>query len=799
MFTKTFYSKSLWAAIFSLLFITQSYAQTISGYVYEIQTREPLAGSAIRQVGTSRGVVSNIDGSFEFKLNENESKQIQVTFVGFKDKFVDVSTGEKNIIIYLEPETYVSDDVFVKATRVDDTTPFSYTNIDKAQLDEKNLGQDVPYLLRNTPSVVTTSDAGAGIGYTGIRIRGVDPARINVTINGIPVNDAESHGTFWVDLPDIASSVENIQIQRGVGTSTNGASAFGASINLQTSTSRIDPSAEINTGIGSFNTQKANILLGSGLMENGWMFEGRLSKILSDGYIDRASANLNSFYLSGSKRGERSLLKADVFSGKEITYQAWYGVEQSVLESGNRTFNEAGTEKSGTPYDNQVDNYRQDYYQLHYSYQLANNWTANASLHYTKGIGYYEEYKADEELAEYGINSTISTNSDLVRRRWLDNDYYGGVFSSKYEGEYWEVTVGGGIHQYDGAHFGEVIWARNAGDSENEQRYYDNDGNKFDANFYTKFNYEFSDKINGYLDAQVRAISYDFLGLANDGSGGFTNLLLTDNLSFFNPKAGMVYRSGKGDRAFISFGVASKEPTRDEYVNSTVESRPNHETLYNIEAGYHKELDHFFAGVNAYGMFYNDQLVLTGQINDVGAYIRDNAEQSYRVGLELEGGFQLTDQLQWALNGTISKNKINEISEFIDDYDNGGQIERTFTDTDIAFSPNVIANSIFSFEEKGFIGELTTKFVSKQYLDNTQDEVRSIDAYLVNDIRLSYALMSLGFLKGITGTLLINNILDSEYEANGYTFGYVAGGEQRFNYYYPQAGRNFLFQVKWEF
>ena len=290
MFTKTFYSKSLWAAIFSLLFITQSYAQTISGYVYEIQTREPLAGSAIRQVGTSRGVVSNIDGSFEFKLNENESKQIQVTFVGFKDKFVDVSTGEKNIIIYLEPETYVSDDVFVKATRVDDTTPFSYTNIDKAQLDEKNLGQDVPYLLRNTPSVVTTSDAGAGIGYTGIRIRGVDPARINVTINGIPVNDAESHGTFWVDLPDIASSVENIQIQRGVGTSTNGASAFGASINLQTSTSRIDPSAEINTGIGSFNTQKANILLGSGLMENGWMFEGRLSKILSDGYIDRASA-----------------------------------------------------------------------------------------------------------------------------------------------------------------------------------------------------------------------------------------------------------------------------------------------------------------------------------------------------------------------------------------------------------------------------------------------------------------------------------------------------------------------------
>ncbi|GAB5407718.1 MAG: TonB-dependent receptor [Balneolaceae bacterium] len=818
MFKKTFYSMSLWAALFSLFIFTQSYSQTISGYVYDAETKEPLVGANILQSGTANGVATIEEGFFELELISDKSKLIQVSFLGYTVQDILIASFGDNLKIYLKsidmaldfsgatnPLVSINknselDMLVVQATRVDDSTPFTYTNIDKVELEEKNLGQDVPYLLRATPSVVSTSDAGAGVGYTGIRIRGVDPTRINVTINGIPVNDAESHGVFWVNLPDITSSVENIQIQRGIGTSTNGASAFGASINLQTSTSRVDPFAEVNTGIGSFGTQKVNIMLGSGLMQNGWMFEGRLSKIVSDGFIDRASADLNSFYLSGSKRGDKSLLRAEVFSGKEITYQAWYGIEQSVLEGGNRTFNEAGTEKAGEPYENQVDNYRQDYYQLHYSYELAYNWTANASLHYTKGQGYFEEYKASQLLTDYGITSLANTNSDLIRRRWLDNDYYGGVFSTNYESYDWDFTFGGGIHQYDGDHFGEVIWARNAGDSEIGDRYYDNTGNKFDANIYGKFNYELTDKINAYADAQIRTINYDFVGLFNDQR---TMSLLpieeNDKLTFFNPKVGLVYRDFDGDRAFISFAVASKEPTREEYVNSTRQSRPSQETLYNLEAGYHKEFDTFYAGFNAYGMFYKDQLVLTGQVNDVGAYIRDNVENSYRIGLELEGSVKLTSQFQWALNATISQNKIEEISEFIDDFDNGGQIERVFSDTDIAFSPNFIGTSVLSFTESGFTGELLSKYISKQYLDNTQNDARSIDPYLVNDLRLSYKFSELGLLKGITGTLMVNNILDAEYETNGYTFGFVAGGEQRFNYYYPQAGRNFLFQVKWEF
>lgn len=799
MFSKTFNSTLLLAVLLSLLSSIQTQAQTISGTIIDAQNREPLAGATVRQVGTSSGAVSESDGGFTYTLKEGAPRRIQVSFLGYRSREIEVPVDRSDLRIFMEPETYISDAAFVEATRVDEATPFSYTNITKSELEEKNLGQDVPYLLRNTPSVVTTSDAGAGVGYTGIRIRGVDPARINVTINGVPVNDAESHGVFWVDLPDIASSVENIQIQRGVGTSTNGAGAFGASINLQTSSNKVEPFAEVNTGIGSFNTRKANIMLGSGLMENGWMFEGRLSKIVSDGYIDRADADLYSFYLSGSKRGERSLLKADVFSGKEITYQAWYGVEESVLESGDRTYNEAGTEKTGAPYENQVDNYRQDYYQLHYSYRLTDDWTANASLHYTKGQGYYEEYKADELLVDYGINS-VQLNSDLVRRRWLDNDFYGGIFSTKYtSGDSWNVTLGGGYNIYDGGHFGEVIWARYAGDSESGQNYYDNDGKKKDLNIYGKLQYFIDENLNAYADLQLRNINYTFLGIDNQPGGGTVAVDVTDKLSFFNPKAGVVYRDENGQRAYLSFGVASKEPTRDEYVNSTPQSRPDAETLYNVEAGFSKEMGATYAGVNLYGMFYKDQLVLTGQINDVGAYIRDNVDKSYRMGIELEGGYQFIPEFGWAVNATFSKNKIDQISEFIDDYDNGGQIEREFSDTDIAFSPSVILNSVFSFTKAGFTTDLTTKYVSKQYLDNTQDDARSLDAYLVNDLSLSYKLTSLAFAKAITGTLQISNILDAEYETNGYTYGYIWGGEQRVNYYYPQAGTNFLFQIKWEF
>jgi|TARA_R100000541_G_scaffold5093_1_gene12481 iron complex outermembrane recepter protein len=794
---------SLMVAIVITMLSTFAAAQIqISGKVLEAQTKEPLIGATVLQTGTNNGVSTNTDGSFEIDLLDGEESSIRISFTGFKSETITVVRSHSELKILLLPDTYVSDEVLVEATRVDESIPVTFSNLDKEEIQKRNLGQDVPYLLNLTPSTVVTSDAGAGIGYTGIRIRGVDPSRINVTINGIPVNDAESHGVFWVDLPDIASSIENIQVQRGVGTSTNGAGAFGSSINLQTSSNSLDPYTEINTGIGSFNTRKANIQLGSGLMKNGWSFEGRLSKIMSDGYIDRAESDLNSFYLSGSKRGERSLLKADIFSGKEITYQSWYGVEESVLESGNRTFNEAGTEKSGSPYQNQVDNYRQDYYQLHYSYRLQDNWSLNASLHYTKGEGYYEEYKADEDLSDYGIspqNPGDPTESDLIRRRWLDNDFYGMVFSSKYtHSQNWNVTFGGGLNRYDGAHFGEVIWARFAGDSEFEERYYDNDAIKTDFNVYGKAQYFFNENLSSYLDMQVRTINYEFDGV-DIQNNNVVDVRGTDDIVFLNPKFGMSYLVNEGNRVFASFGVAGKEPTRSEYVESSTASRPDPERLYNIETGYRGDFGQFFVGAYGYAMLYEDQLVVTGQINDVGGVVRQNVPKSSRLGIELEGGVSITSNLSWAANATFSKNKIENYTEFIDDYDNGGQIERNFSDTDIALSPSIIANSILGFSDNGLTTELTTKYVSKQYLDNTQNDARSIDPYLVNDLRISYAFTNLSFAKGITANLMINNLLDEKYETNGYTFGYVFGGEQRFNYYYPQAGRNFLLQVKWEF
>lgn len=811
-----FFSKSFLAAFLftiPLLFTTEIQAQTVSGTVFDAQSKQPLAGAAVRQIGTSRGVVTQDDGSFEIRLSENGDRALLITYLGYKDQEVNVTNTNRSYEVFMYPETYITDDVFVNATRADETSPITYSNVEREEIERRNLGQDVPFLLKSTPSVTTTSDAGAGIGYTGIRIRGVDPARINVTINGIPVNDAESHAVFWVNLPDLSSSTENIQIQRGVGTSTNGAAAFGGTINLQTSSSRMEPFGEVNTGVGSFNTQKYNVKLGSGLMENGWQFEGRLSKIDSDGFIDRASSNLDSYFLSAARHGDRSLLRADVFSGRERTYQAWYGIEESVLEN-DRTFNEAGTEKEGEPYEDQVDNYQQNYYQLHYSYRLTEQWNANISAFYTKGFGYYEEYKADEDLADYGIdplNPGDPAESDLIRRRWLDNDFYGTIFSTRFTpNETWNLTLGGGYNYYDGAHFGEVIWARYAGDSESEDRYYDNDGVKKDYNLYGKLQYQLTENLNSYVDLQVRGVNYEFLGNGFVRSAGssvrdsLVTLQQTDNLMFFNPKFGFVYNLPQRQRLYASFAVGNKEPTRDEYVDSSPESRPDPERLYNIEAGYRGDFSRYYFGVNVYGMFYRDQLVPTGAINDVGEIVRENVPESYRTGLELQAGVNLSQHLSLSANTTFSQNKITEYTQYTDQYDANfnylGQQATVYEDTDIAFSPAVITNGIIGYQAGGLNAELISKYVSRQYLDNTQTESRSIDPYFVNDVRISYSLNEVPLLEGITATLQINNIFDHEYETNGYTFGWLQGGDPvHYNYYYPQAGTNFLFQVKWSF
>ncbi|WP_445664517.1 TonB-dependent receptor [Fodinibius sp. AD559] len=802
--------KSTTLLCFIILCSSSLFAQTITGTVTDAQSGEPLAGANIVQVGTSNGISAESGGQFSLDLIDDEAQKISVSFVGYKTQTVDIIEEGSSVDIALVPKTIMSNEVFVRALRVDEASPMAYENISRDEIERQNLGQDMPYMISSTPSVTTTSDAGAGIGYTGLRIRGVDQGRINVTVNGIPINDAESHGVFWVNMPDLASSVENIQIQRGVGTSTQGAAAFGATMNIQTSQMRPDAYGEVNTAVGSFNTRKANVMLGSGLMENGWQFEGRLSKIESDGYIDRASSDLKSFYLSGAKHGENSLLRVDVFSGKEKTYHAWNGVPESRLENGDRTYNSAGTEKPGQPYEDQTDNYQQDHYQLHYSHQLSENWNANASLHYTYGRGYYEEYKADQALREYNFDSiqlpdTTISQSDLVRQLWLDNHFYGGVFSTQYnKSDRWSLTVGGGYNEYDGDHFGEVVWAEFAGSTDVENQYYDNNAFKTDFNSYVKANYSITDKLSAFADAQIRHITYEFLGKdrqpAPGGGQQVVNVQQTDRLTFFNPKAGLTYNFADHQRVYASMSVGNKEPTRDEYVNSTPENRPKHETLYDWEAGYKGEFDRFFVKANLYYMDYKNQLILTGEINDVGAYIRQNVPDSYRAGIELQAGIQLHENLEWSGNATFSRNKIEEYTYYLDNYVTGSQESTTYTDTDIAFSPGFTGNSSLRFTHQGFSASLNTKYVSKQYLDNTQTESRTLDPYLVNDLRLSYDWSTTPLLNILKATLKVNNIFDEMYESNGYTYGYISGGEKQFfNYYYPQAGRNILLQLSFNF
>lgn len=809
MFSKLL-RRTISLCIFLAIASTSLFAQTISGTITDAQSGDPLPAANIIQTGTSNGVSTGEDGSFSLDLLENGAQKVTVTFVGYKTQTMNIPEKRQGLNIKMVPKTIMSNEVFVSALRVDEASPMAYENISREEIKDQNLGQDMPYMISSTPSVTTTSDAGAGVGYTGLRIRGVDQGRINVTVNGIPVNDAESHSVFWVNMPDLASSVENIQVQRGVGTSTNGAAAFGATMNIQTSQMEPEPYGEINTAVGSFDTRKFNVMLGSGLMENGWQFEGRLSKIDSEGYIDRASSDLKSFYLSGAKHGERSLLRADVFSGQEKTYQAWYGVSESRLENGDRTYNPAGMEKPGNPYANQTDNYQQDHYQLHYSYQIADNWNANTSLHYTYGRGYYEEYKADQSLAEYDFNpiqlsDTTISQSDLVRQLWLDNHFYGTVFSTEYKQvDQWSLTLGGGYNEYDGDHFGEVVWAEFAGSTDVENRYYENNAFKTDFNTYLKGRYNITESLSVFADAQIRHITYEFLGKdrqqAPGGGQQVVNVQQTDQLTFFNPKGGLTYRLKDNQRVYASLSVGNKEPTRDEYVNSTPENRPMHETLFDWEAGYKGSFDRFSVEANLYYMDYENQLILTGEINDVGAYIRQNVPNSYRAGVELQAGIELLPSLEWRGNATFSRNKIEEYTYYLDNYDTGNQEATTYSDTDIAFSPSFIGNSKLRFKSDGFSAELITKYVSKQYLDNTQTESRSLDPYLVNDLRIGYDWNPSRVLKGLEATLQVNNIFDEMYESNGYTYGYVAGGDRQFfNYYYPQSGRNIMLQLSLTF
>ena len=545
------------------------------------------------------------------------------------------------------------DEVLVSAVRVTTKTPVSFSNLDKKEIKFRNLGQDIPILMNYLPSVVTTSDAGNGVGYTGIRVRGSDATRVNITINGIPYNDAESSGTYWVNMPDFASSVESLQLQRGVGTSTNGAGAFGASLNLLTDSYSKESSGEISNSVGSFNTRKSTVKFSSGLLNDHFELAGRLSNIDSHGYVDRASSDLKSYFLQGTYVNKTTLIKALVFGGKEKTYQSWYGVDGVTLNN-NRTFNYAGiyTDAFGNIkfYDNQTDNYQQDHYQLHWNERVSENWSTNVALHYTKGKGYYEEYQNGQDFADYGltpidVNGTIINTTDLIRQKWLDNDFYGTTFSANYKKDKLDLIIGGGWNKYEGKHFGKVIWSRFASTSELGDHYYDDFATKTDGNIFAKANYQITKKISLFGDLQYRTVNYK--------ADGVQPTVVDDTFNFFNPKAGFNYNFNDKNTFYFSYAKANREPNRTDYEGGNVKP----EKLDDFELGWRYVAEKAKINTNIYYMAYKDQLILTGNLDNVGNPIRSNSEKSYRLGLEVDATIALSKQISIRPNFTLSQNK----------------------------------------------------------------------------------------------------------------------------------------------
>ncbi len=688
-------------------------------------------------------------------------------------------------------DTLMLESIEIVSLRADAKAPFSKTNITNVQIEKANLGQDLPFILNQVPAVVVTSDAGNGIGYTGIRIRGSDASRINVTLNGIPYNDAESQGTFFVDLPDVASSLNSIQVQRGVGTSSNGAGAFGATINLSTNTVNKERYAELNNSIGSFNTFKNTIKLGTGLLGDHFTVDARVSGISSDGYIDRAKSNLQSFYVSTAYINNSSSLRFNILSGKEKTYQSWYGIPESYLDS-NRSYNPAGTEKPGSPYKNETDNYTQTHYQLFYNRKINDIIKFNMAVFLSRGKGYYEEYRADQLFSDYGLPGYINgtdtiTSTDLVRQLWLDNYFYGSIFSIQHNKNKTHLTFGGGLSKYDGRHYNIVTWSQYG--SVGKHRYVDLPANKTDANFYGKILQTLGRGFSGFVDVQGRFINYHISGFEDH-----PEIEIKKDYSFFNPKLGITYNKNNF-QAYVSYSIASKEPNRNDF-EAGINQQPKREILNDLELGAEKTGQAFSYGATLYYMSYKDQLVNTGKINDVGAYTRTNTPKSFRMGAELQAAINFANWVNVSGNISLSKNKIKKFSEYVDDYDNGGQLINEYSNTNISYSPDVVGFAALNFIpiQNGEIS-FQSKYVSRQFLDNTSNFKRTIDPYLVEDIRLAYTLHK-KFFKEVNFILQVNNVFDKMYESNGYTYNYFSAGKLVVeNYYFPMAGINFLAAV----
>ncbi|MFV0290731.1 MAG: TonB-dependent receptor [Mangrovibacterium sp.] len=715
-------------------------------------------------------------------------------------------------------DTIALDEVLVSSTRAGNRTPVAKTDVSKEEIQNQNMGQDIPYLLTMTPSYVATSDAGAGVGYTYFRIRGTDLNRINVTIDGVPMNDAESHGVFFVDVPDLAGSLENIQVQRGVGTSSNGAGAFGASINMQTAHQGRKPYAAYRGSGGSFGTYKNSVSAGTGMLGK-FAFDMRLSQVASDGFIDRASSDLKSFYFSGGYYSEKTIIKLKVFSGFEETYQAWNGVPSVKLNNDaegmsrykdhwlwssssereneiryNDLINSNARTYNMYTYDNEVDNYTQNYYQLHLVQEINPFLNFNASLFLTRGLGYYENYKYDRKYTKYLMEAPQEQSiTDLVQRKWLDNYYYGATYALNYKQDAHQLIVGGAFSKYDGDHYGKVIWAQNMGNNPKNHEWYRGNGLKTDFNIFAKYQVDLSEKISLFTDLQYRYINYEITGTDDD----LRNLTQDHQFNFFNPKMGLHYQANEKHAAYISYARGNREPNRDNFVDvDEGKPAPVTETLNDFEIGYNFSSPKFSAGTNIYGMFYNDQLVLTGEVNDVGSALMMNVDDSYRMGVELTASALIFPKLRLDATYTLSENKINDFTEFVDDWDSPTYEEKQHKigKTNIAFSPNHIMNSLLTYSPSKRLNlALNSSFVGKQYIDNGSSSDRQLDAWFVNNLKIDYSL-PVKFCKEMKFHVLVNNLFNTEYESNAWVYSYYTGGTRyQMDGYFPQAGTNFMF------
>ncbi len=724
------------------------------------------------------------------------------------------------------------EEITITSTRINNSGTLAKQEIKSEALQLTNTGVNLPFLLQMTPSLVATSDDGSGIGYTYFRIRGTDHTRINTTINGVPLNDSESQTVFWVNMTDIASSTNSVEVQRGVGTSTNGAAAFGASVNMQTAKATSEPYAQLAFNGGMYNTFREEAKIGTGIMPSGFAFDARVSKVNSDGYLERAFSDLLSYYASGAWYGDQTMVKLLFFGGNETTYMAWDGVSAEDLKT-NRRYNPAGQyiddEGNIAYYDNQTDIYAQQHLQLHATHKFNSNWDLNVALHYTHGAGYYEQYKCDAKLPDYGLQIT-DYKSDLVRQKHLGNHFYGGVAAVNYRNSKVQASLGGGVNNYNGAHWGNVIWLRNYPlPIEKDYEYYRNRGDKFDANIYIKANWEILKGLNLYGDLQYRHIDYKINGINDED---LSEIDLHKKYNFFNPKAGISYVN-KGHTGYFNFAVANREPSRSNFTEAGTNDIPLPERMYDYEFGYQYLHKLFGVGANFYVMDYYNQLVLTGQYSDVGAYLTKNVDRSYRMGVELTAGVEITKWLRWNVNATLSMNKIIDFTDWVDDWyanwddpvvaEHGGQVLVNYGTTDISFSPNFIAGSNIQFDYKGFQANLLTNYVGKQYLDNTSNRNAMLDDYCVSNLRLAYTLNcppvlggraqraegvnsslhtphSSFFIKSISFHILLNNLFNTRYESNGGVYGYFEGADANGNYlpenqkytpwFYAQAGIN---------